>query len=391
MQNTRVYIIENNWYSWVPTNLGQLNFSYIGDSSSLGKVFGPNHFKVQSTSPSNKIIHLKNTNLSDLNSINNFINNIAEAKDSAVIDITDRSSHFQGTVTIEYNKKVEIKGDFVVEINGEVKISNVTVTYDTDKVNTVTSTAILDNTIVTAIYTVLKKVIHGDNHHEQKIDTFIGVYVESFDPLKILDSFAANIKSRERVVKDSTRNNCYYKQQKMLSAIEVDGYISYIETFNTLFKTTENEDLLKEKIQYIKNVTQSLKASVEKIKFDLDSAQKHITLFMTFVAFIVSINIIHSGLYGEISDTMTAHGKIDYIMWSIFIVMTMYMASLKAVCYSRYLSKTEAFWEYMRYQALKEKNILVKLYTFAGTVALAFASLMIIKNILLCLLKSILV
>lgn len=389
MQNTKVYIIEKDWYSWIPTNLGQLNFAYIGDSSSLHKVFGSNSFKVQSTSPSNKTIHLQNTNLSDLNFINNFLNKITEAKDSAVINITDESNYFQGTVTIEYNKKVEIKGDFVVKINGEVKISNVSITYDTDKVNTIKSTPILDNTIVTAIYTVLKKVIHGDNHHEQKIDTFIGVYVESFNPIKILDSFAATIKSRERVVKDSTRNNCYYKQQKMLSAIEIDGYISYIETFNILFKTTENEASLKEKIQYIKNVAQSLKASVEKIKFDLDSTQKHITLFMTFMAFIVSINIIHNGLYGTISST-TAHGKIDYIMWSIFIVMTMYMASLKAVCYSRSLSKIEVFWEYMRYQALKEKNILVKLYTFTGTVALAFASLIIIKSILLGILKSVL-
>jgi len=72
------------WYSWIPSNLGILNFNYIADT----QVFGNGNISISSTS-SQKIIHLSETNLSDLNCIIKKISNISEAQSTAEI-ILDR-------------------------------------------------------------------------------------------------------------------------------------------------------------------------------------------------------------------------------------------------------------------------------------------------------------
>ena len=65
MAFNQVFNIEGNWYSWIPTNLGVLNFQYVADESNLQKVFGKKNYEIIYDDTNNtKIIHIKNTNLS---------------------------------------------------------------------------------------------------------------------------------------------------------------------------------------------------------------------------------------------------------------------------------------------------------------------------------------
>ena len=38
---------KSSWFSWIPTNIGYLNFNYIADEKSLVSVFGKNNFKLK--------------------------------------------------------------------------------------------------------------------------------------------------------------------------------------------------------------------------------------------------------------------------------------------------------------------------------------------------------
>lgn len=385
MNHNQVYRINSIWYSWIPTNLGRLSFEYIGEVAVSGYKYSVNQLEQDK-----KQITIFKTNLSDLNIINNFFQGIEEKTDKASIEIQKKSSFFVGKVSLYYNDAVKISGDFSVDLSGETKIFDVSVTYDTEQVNTIVQSEVLDQTIVNAIYTILKKVIHGDNHHRQKIDTLIGVYKNNFEPIKILDSFATNIKSRERIVKDGAKNNCYYTQEKIVSSIEIDGYLSYIETFKELFCPAESQEenqksLRKEweqKIKFIKNVAQSLKASTEKIKFTLDLRQKTLTLFMTFIAFFVSVNIFHNGFYSASGCSNISSG-INYIVWSFFIVLSVYLMTMRFICISRTLSSLDIIWEYLRYKALYDKDKKTAISTFLLSLLFVFLFLYTLKELML--------
>lgn len=376
MNNSQLYCIKSEWYSWIPTNLGRLSFTYIGEVS-----FAGHECSVDTVTENEKYIIVSKTNLSDLNFINNIIQGIEEIADTALVHIKKESDAFNGKVSLNYNKYVRIDSNFSVEFSGKTKIFDVNVFYDSKRVNSVQESDTLNQTIVNAIYTILKKVIHGDNHHRQKVDTLIGVYQDSFDPVKIIDTFAVNIKSRERAVKDSTQSSCYYTQQKLISSIEVEGFLSYIETFKDLFCTEEHQSKCAEKIKFIKNVAQSLKASTEKIKFDLDLKQKTLTLLMTFAAFIVSVNIFHNGFYGSISCN-SVQSAINYLVWSFYIIFLFYFVGVKFVCVSRLVSYFEVIWEYLRYKALYDRYWMLKIVVFSLVFISAILSFLI-SNILL--------
>lgn len=364
------YNIDDNWYSWIPTNRGHLNFNYIGDKFSIEKTNGYK-CNVQELNSNKKEIHIIKTNLSDLNKINNFFKGYTEQDNSAVVNIELKENSFSGNVTLSYKSNqqnstdiiVAISSEFMIEFNGKTKINNIAIKYDIKKVEEIKKSDILDQTIVNAIYTILKNVVHGDNHHKQKIDTFIGVYKDSFDNLKILKSFATHIKSRERIIKDPSKNNCHNVQEKILYSMEMEGFLSYIETFKELFCTNnEKKCECEQEIKFIRNVIQSLKASIEKIKYSFDQRQKLITLGMTLLAFLISINLFHNGLYGSLSNSstclkvLTVNAKVNYMIWSFFLIVITYLIFVKFLCISKIVSKVESLWEYLRYSALIDHN-----------------------------------
>jgi len=346
MAFNQVFNIEGNWYSWIPTNLGVLNFQYVADESNLQKVFGKKNYEIIYDDTNNtKIIHIKNTNLSDTNFFNKLRYWIEEPKDTAEITITKQSKEFKGNIKIIYNDKLEIRSSFNVKENGKTLIYNISVHYDSQQVTTLYPSDILHLTIAMANYTILKKVIHGDNHHEQKIDTFIGVYKDSFDPLQILNSFGESIKNREKIVKDTTQTSCFYIQKKITSAFEIKGYLAYLNTFKSLFfdslSNMDQKEFTK-KMDQITNVAKSLEASVNKIKFYNDIALKNITLIFTFIAFFISLNIFYNGLYKVDPHLITKENRILFSLWAFFGVLTLYLIISKQICISKFLAGSSA-------------------------------------------------
>lgn len=191
---------KSSWFSWIPTNIGYLNFNYIADEKSLVSVFGKNNFKLKKQSQIN--LTLYNTNLSDLNpAIRNLFTKeeipcIAKLKFKNISHFNKSLNRIQScgvkgncNLYYKYSNKLlmNVKSKFKIESNGKINIYKIEISYNNKYVNDINlkDDNTMLNTIVNALYTLIKKVSHGDNHHFQKIDTMIGVYTK-FVPEQIL-------------------------------------------------------------------------------------------------------------------------------------------------------------------------------------------------------------
>ena len=61
-------VSDNRYYSWIPTNIGSLNFNYIADEYNLEQNFGLDNVQVE-IDKTQKNISITKTYLSDINPI----------------------------------------------------------------------------------------------------------------------------------------------------------------------------------------------------------------------------------------------------------------------------------------------------------------------------------
>ncbi len=54
-------------YSWIPINIGYINFNYIIDSDNVDYIFDVGNYTLENTSIKKKIIIISKTHFSDLN------------------------------------------------------------------------------------------------------------------------------------------------------------------------------------------------------------------------------------------------------------------------------------------------------------------------------------
>lgn len=318
---------KSSWFSWIPTNIGYLNFNYIADEKSLISVFGKENFKLEKNADIE--IKLFNTNLSDLNSAAKKLLKKEEYPCVAEMKFTNNSTFnsslnryqpykITGYCNLSYSNVenkvlLKVNSNFNIESNGKVEIRDIEISYsdDVDEID-LSKDNIMLNTIVNAIYTLIKKVSHGDNHHFQKIDTMIGVYTE-FIPEQILTDLGFQIKRIDKFIK-SNDNSVFailYEQDKATSDIMASGFMSYISTFYELFlKNTDSikqpifkeaNEILNNKVRYIKyenitNTIESIRAGVQKHKQILEKKKNTLGFILSLFALLAAYNILFSNL-----------------------------------------------------------------------------------------------
>lgn len=309
------------WYSWIPTNIGYLNFNYIAEEKNIKSIFGEDSFS-HNVSSDKKAISLYSTNLSDINCIVKDIFQIDEVTATADIEFQNtqkfnstinrmQPSDINGEIIFLYTKKenqeqnllLKIKASFSIERNGKIKIYNIQIDRNEDfvnELNLIKNNGLL-NTIVNGIYTIVKKIVHGDNHHYQKIDTLIGVYTD-FVPSQIITDLGFQIKRLDKFVKynDDDSIALIYKSDKLDSIEIAEGFLSYIKTFKELFRKEIREDKTKHINDYfisynsIENTIKSIKAGVDKIKSKTAKKNNRFVFIVSLIGLFSTLNILIS-------------------------------------------------------------------------------------------------
>ncbi len=345
---------KSEWYSWIPTNVGYLNFNYIADEKNLASVFGTDEFLLSSDAQhSIKSIKLNNTNLSDINSLVQDIYKIEEIFAKADITFINNKinnqalnrkqpSNITGNCKIFYDNLLEINSEFDIQTNGKIKIDDIQLRYN-DKINLddFENNNVLLNTIVNALYTLIKKIVHGDNHHFQKIDTLIGVYTQ-FIPEQILTDLGFQIKRLDKFVKNNDEDSIavLYNVDKQNAYNVALGFMSYISTFYNIF-IRDNSPSSQERssginyIKYknIKNTLKSIYAGVNKFN-EIENAKKGKLVFIvSLLALFAALNIFFSTIvddgtnYSDVGTFLLTLLPRDVIILAVFILI--FLATFK--------------------------------------------------------------
>lgn len=208
--------------------------------------------------------------------------------------------------------------DFVMEINGKITIKNIetaAITFDENKYAEMASnndkniiskidlscesltdlTDVYHNNltyIAQSLYTVIKRLIHGDNHHHHKLDTIIPVAETPFDPEMIFNSMASRLKEIEVTIREG---NTLSAQS---DALKAKGLKSYISTFVCLFLKCKESSLMCP----ILSVEESISATAKRQKPIQTCKEKVYENIKSTIPWILSALILINGLAIYISS-----------------------------------------------------------------------------------------
>lgn len=280
------YAFSNSWFAWVPTNLGKIRFSLLARHNlqqKFGKFSSSENFQNQVTYKNLDISFLSDSLKSSY--LNLFFKREKEyflQANATIKQIT--SSQYEGNILL-FNEYLEIKATFSTDDKAIITINPLSIEYkqSTDRRLFVDPTYrdTVEKTLASAMYNVLKLLFHLDNHHHQKIDTILKVYKGSMDYDDVINTFARHVKDVEVFVKRSRGDNYYLKNLKSLH--EIDGYMAYVETFNELFGSNNNQKCTKcqQTLKLMKNVRNSLEANIKKYETIFEFSNKTKTILLT--------------------------------------------------------------------------------------------------------------
>lgn len=288
-------LLQEKWSGWIPTNLGELQFEYITQEQNQ-KNFPILKFDI-SEKKDEISITLDARKLSDSIKYYEILTKKSKWKEIqakvSYLKIIQKDKHFEGNIVLKYSM-VSVSATFVVSLNGMVEFSNLSYT-DTN----VLKDDIIDNHRL-ALYILLKSVIHGDNHHHQKIDVALKVTVGDFKPEIILHNLLIHIKSIERNIKRLSK--CSTKLAAQQAYHELEGYISYCKAFYEIFDIQGIETPVYPKYQYnnLENIKNSAKAKIDKIDKENTFTKNFFTTLITLSALFIAINILNKPLDKEL-------------------------------------------------------------------------------------------
>ncbi|MEA1955503.1 MAG: hypothetical protein U9N02_03310 [Campylobacterota bacterium] len=304
----------SNWFGWIPTNRGKINFSFISHnniqaisknfkSTITNKQITIQDLDISTISDSYKFQQYKKINKQKIyNEITSFAN----------IKITD-GDIFKGSIEI-YNEDIKVESDFIINSNGKIEFYG----YISNKFDLLND---FEKEIQTVMYIIVKTIVHGDSHHHQKIDIALPITSNEFDIKIISESFVDYIKLVEKNIKN--QKECHSNLRNEILVYEINGYISYLKTFLILFDTDKE---LENNLKYAENILISLKSTVEKRKTKWNYNISIFTAIITFLGLFISINILMNGFWLQNENNIidffqTNYSRLEIMGWSFIAIL----------------------------------------------------------------------
>ena len=159
------------------------------------------------------------------------------------------------------------KVNYEVEPKGRIKIESISILNNPDNDFTIESICSQEGykQLVQLLYGQIKKVFHGDNHHNHKDDVILKVYEsEASDITLPLKQMVEHMKGLEKIEKNRYKITC---NEFIPSYVhEADGIIAYAEMYHENYITEENNDKKNGErfIKAAKAIHKSLKSIVDR-------------------------------------------------------------------------------------------------------------------------------
>lgn len=261
-----------DYKAWIPTNNGELSKARVANS------YPSENWKIE-----NDILTLTQTNSSDYSDTVFYKKNELLMSYKLLIDFDKKPWEFKLSIDVG-NVKNLIKANGTINTNGIIEFS-----LDVDK-KIEGNPLNLSNTI----FTMVKNCVHGDGHHEQKVDKFIPVQEnKKFKYSNIAKQLANHIKQNEfeakRLFYDKTTNAHQLSVVNGLNG-QAKGFKSYYDAFLKNFK----DEIEKEKLPIgcPDSVLLSLESIKNKLEIESTNNKFLITVLFSVLAFFMSANIL---------------------------------------------------------------------------------------------------
>lgn len=284
----------HSWYSWIPTNLGELNFEYFGKSKDLeGK-----YQKVRKTQSTFYIKKLDISFISDTYTtlskwldplMSSFLPSFEEEVFGSVdFFIRKQTSYFTAKIRLSYPEYFLAEARIRVGLDGKFKVYDLTMFPNNEELwADFGSQEHFSDYLAQVIFIITKGLLHGDNHHHQKIDTAITINRNKFLPEHIIKNLILHIKRVEHDIKSLDR--CYGEIKAKNAVEEMKGYQSYINTFRSIFYPKSREGVNTPKYVSDKSILDNIIASLEaNVKKSQNKPAHRITIISTLLVYLAA-------------------------------------------------------------------------------------------------------
>jgi hypothetical protein len=355
------------YYAWIPTNTGILSFSLMGKNPLI------KNSNIKNRNNQIKELELENLDLSFISDTKSiikdhkftfllphfYLEDEIEISGYANINLkfNKNKEMYEGTIKVFYNNTLCITSEYEFEENGKLKLLNISYSKF---FKPMTGQNIEDKDIAQILFVLIKFIVHGDAHHHQKVDTLTFVMPSQFDCFEILDNFIDYFK---RIQVDIKNSNIKAKCKNLLKLknipYEIQGYLSYINTFITLFCSNQEKEQEKEhKTKILLNLEQSIKSKVETIINKQHFSNTTIGYGLVISGILLSINIflINFFEFDKVKITYASFLTIDLILIAAIII---FVGKQQLYCrlISKFFYENYATYEYLEFlSALSNKK-----------------------------------
>ncbi|MBE0494741.1 MAG: hypothetical protein IBX48_10450 [Thiomicrospira sp.] len=368
------------WFGWIPTNRGQIEFSYIGLPDDLA-----GSFEIVNT----EHIHFKRIHLDYLSDTlpfaKYFVKKSASREYYATADVAlqKQGQQIHGSVNVSYplaGKNLELDAEFVIEVNsGVIEFNGLRLSSHDDLL-----TAGVIDQLRTTLYILIKTLVHGDAHHHQKIDIALPIVVGQFDAAQVSSGLLDYIKLAERNIKKSKNCESMLRVSNLLE--ELNGFKAYFQTFAILF----DDPVLKKHLQLAENVISSAKAHHEKRMHKARYKEGLQTAVITFIGLFISTSLLAANLYdktvvNQVGEYLNQFSQIDIFLTLVAVnIIGFYFyirCKLNAFVYYKYYRYFE-FLRFFKHSHLEQLNVWGKLIKFTPVLFVLAGLLILLKELI---------
>jgi len=315
--------IGDEWYGWIPTNLGEIQFEFISKEN-LKPYVGKN-FEFEKSNKEIKIKNLDVSFISDSSHIPKIVKKIIELikrkeeiSPKANFCIKQGQDNvFKGEIELFF-KDLKFVSSFALESDGKAffKLTHI---HNPENIKLDDYNDFDSYEIKQIIYFILKFIIHFDKHHNLKLDTALRISENNFNKHELMHGMLLHIKRVEKNVRDAG-TKCWTRFKQAVSVHEVEGYIAYMKTFAILFNTD------KKQLEIAYNIKKSLETIVRAREEKYKTIKVFKEISLTFVALFIAINVLINSFYSK--EILASFFVNEYNRWTVFLFSLVIFISL---------------------------------------------------------------